>query len=136
MHNTLKGLITYEPYPSEVDWKEVFEFGSLPVLDTTPKDKDTDPFFFAHNLIKRFQGQKLGVLVPGQAFDVFGTRHGRGHGWYDRFLSVLPDAWVRIGVCKEENYTSTPLVRNTWDEPVHMLYIKEPAGTWRVQRVS
>ncbi len=136
MLSILDGLVAYEPYPSEADWKEISELRALSILDTVSKDKNTDPFSFAHDLAKKFQGKKLGVLVPGQAFDAFGTRHGRGHGWYDRFLSVLPDEWVRIGVCKEENYTSTPLVRNTWDEPVHMLYIKEPAGTWRVQKVN
>lgn len=39
------------------------------------------------------------VLVPGLAFDRFGWRLGRGHGFYDRFLGSLPDTVYSIGIC-------------------------------------
>ena len=39
------------------------------------------------------------VLVPGLAFDRMGWRLGRGQGFYDRFLSALPDTVHTIGIC-------------------------------------
>lgn len=38
------------------------------------------------------------VLVPGVVFDTSGRRLGRGAGWYDRGLDVMPTATVKVGV--------------------------------------
>lgn len=38
------------------------------------------------------------VVVPGLAFDSQGHRLGRGAGFYDRFLTLLPADVLRIGV--------------------------------------
>jgi len=38
------------------------------------------------------------ALVPGMAFDAAGRRLGRGRGYYDRFLSTIPQVH-KIGVC-------------------------------------
>ena len=38
------------------------------------------------------------VVVPGVAFDKKNIRLGRGHGYYDRFLSGLPDTTKTIGL--------------------------------------
>lgn len=38
------------------------------------------------------------AIVPGMAFDKQGHRIGRGKGYYDRFLSQIPNIY-KIGVC-------------------------------------
>lgn len=93
-------------------------------------DRANDPSAFALSLSEKLTGKRVAILIPGRRFDASGTRHGRGGGWYDRFLSKVPRAWVRVGILAEAEFSQEPLRRESWDEPMDYLLVKE-GGTWR-----
>ncbi|MCR4285426.1 MAG: hypothetical protein NUW00_00870 [Candidatus Kaiserbacteria bacterium] len=100
----------------------------------TPNDSRTDPIEWADTCIKFAKGRRMCVLVPGTAFDASGTRHGRGGGWYDRFLSHVPKDWLRIGVATPISFKSgSVLKRQSWDEPVdYVLVYNSELTSWDV----
>ena len=55
------------------------------------------------------------IVVPGMAFDKHGHRLGRGQGYYDRFLSRIPNIY-KIGVC-----FPFQLIDNVPSEPTDIL---------------
>lgn len=58
------------------------------------------------------------IFIPGQAFDFYGNRLGRGKGFYDRYLKAFKG--LKVGVCSGERFLSNPLpVDFKFDEPVH-----------------
>ena len=85
------------------------------------KDLDIEPVFFkgTTNMFPNEYGimEPVGpkyplldkielVIVPGLAFDVKGHRLGRGLGFYDRFLTKIPNAYT-IGIAFEEQVFET-----------------------------
>lgn len=106
-------IISYVPLRDEVDVRAFTS--TAPTYEIAP-DPDTDPVTVAQSISIRTS--PVAVLVPGQRFDASGTRHGRGGGWYDRFLAAVPASWVRIGFCTESQFSETPLLRQSWDQPV------------------
>jgi 5,10-methenyltetrahydrofolate synthetase len=127
----IEAFVAYHPLPDEPDFRHSPFFGDL---DKTyvflTQNKDNDPFALAENTRTSLLDKRVAILIPGTKFDARGTRHGRGNGWYDRFLSRVPQTWVRIGVAHQERVLSEPLVRAPWDEPVDWLLIDHGNNLW------
>jgi len=119
--------IAYEPRKDEPDWRSY----GLPerLASLVPRDPSSDPLSFADMVTQKHTTDSVCVLVPGTAFDAAGTRHGRGGGWYDRFLARVPKAWIRIGICDQEIFSSVPLQRMPWDEPMDFVLVRMPDGS-------
>ena len=58
------------------------------------------------------------VLVPMVAWDLTGTRLGRGGGFYDRLFGMLPPRTIRIGLAYDFQQLHD-LPRDPWDIPLH-----------------
>ncbi len=108
--------IWYRPFGAELDPASlpfVRERGLLPGF-VLPRSADADPALVLRNIV----AERAYLLIPGTKFDESGTRHGRGGGWYDRFLAMAPNSWVRLGVVGPGQWSDTKLVRQAWDQPM------------------
>lgn len=124
-------VIGYLPLGTEPDFNSFLSVHAINAsLTVVPQQQNADPEVFAHDFAEGMSSDVC-VFVPGTAFDSNGTRHGRGGGWYDRFFSIAPPTWIRIGVLDVSAFSKTSLVREAWDEPVDYLLISE-SGTWKV----
>jgi len=114
-------LVTYRPLADELSVEDSLPSGietSVLAANASP-----DPAQTAHELCRKAAGRRTAVILPGTSFDASGTRHGRGAGWYDRFLATAPREWVRIGVCTPRQFSVVPLVRKPWDQPMDYVFI-------------
>lgn len=114
-------VIGYEPLADEPSFEQF-----LPQAVESHKiapDLRLDPQAEADRLKELIGTGKAVMFIPGQEFDAAGTRHGRGGGWYDRFLKEVPAEWIRIGVCSPLQFSSTPLTRESWDEPMDFVCV-------------
>lgn len=117
--------ITYVPVGAEVDFHTLCTTKSTYEIQPDPACNPTVEVSRAMGLA---DDQPVAVLVPGRAFDATGTRHGKGAGWYDRFLSQTPPSWVRVGFCFDDQFASEPLVRESWDEPMDYVVVVPRGG--------
>ncbi len=125
--------IAYQPLVGEPDWHTAPLPPSL-LADTErlPHAGTQDAFTVADSYASANGERPAVLLIPGTAFDTKGTRHGRGGGWYDRFLSRVPEDWLRIGVTLSRNFTADTLLRNPWDEPMDLILIEHEKGIWNI----
>ena len=130
--------IVFDSLPNEVSYNGApLPPNIFKTTITVPRSKDTDPFQFAQMCIEKCEEQCVYVLVPGKKFDAYGTRHGRGGGWYDRFLSAVPRSWIRIGITKTSDFSETSLPHNTWDEKMDWVLVSDgKKKSWQVYKTT
>lgn len=130
------GAVLYIPTKGEVNYNDpLFPLEISKDNLIIPKDKNSDPFKWADNCIVKFKNDSVYVLIPGTRFDIYGTRHGRGAGWYDRFLSKVPSSWLRIGIADSTKFSQSKLIRQKWDKPVDWIIIQDNFS-WIVQKAQ
>src|SRR3989344_681366 len=121
-------FVSYTAMPDEVLFEPALWKNPPPKVFLVPNDYMVSPEDIAEKILEKTEGLWGAVFMPGQAFDEKGTRHGRGKGWYDRFLKQIPRGWLRVGVSTEKSFSSTDLVRKSWDEPVDWVLVKTNDG--------
>jgi 5-formyltetrahydrofolate cyclo-ligase len=60
------------------------------------------------------------VLIPGEIFDLHGSRIGKGGGYYDRWLARHP-AGSRVGICWDAQVHPGKLPQDAHDQPIEHL---------------
>lgn len=102
----------------------------LPITDTvhavSPR-ASLDPLKEALAAMDIVKEKPAAILIPGRQFDASGTRHGQGGGWYDRFLVRVPRAWLRVGFCFSHQFSSAPLLRESWDQAMDAIIVVDLA---------
>lgn len=113
------GMMEFYRLGVSPDALAVGDFG-IPTPDPS-RDQAVDP-------------KEIDLLVPpGVAFDPWGNRLGRGGGFFDRYLTRLPEATPRIGLAYEcQMVESVP--REDWDIPVRSVITERTV--YEVQRLE
>lgn len=122
-------FITYVPLRGEVDFSTPVPLPKGTVAYTIPPRASLDPLEEATRITSMIGTTPTAILIPGRRFDMSGTRHGQGGGWYDRFLAEAPRKWLRIGFCFEEQVSPTPLKRESWDQAMDYVVVVNRENT-------
>lgn len=116
--------ITYSALSDEVGTRYIP--CTFPLLEKViPPDHSIDPCAYAEKIKAEFMHQRGCVLIPGRKFDAYGGRRGRGKGWYDKFLSKVPETWIKIGICHAEQFSREKLKLEIWDERMDWVIVKK-----------
>lgn len=107
--------ITYVALPTEVAFRNIIPELPARTYEIAPSVA-LDPIQEALKARAVADDDETVVLIPGRAFDALGTRHGRGDGWYDRFLAHTPIEWTRIGFCFDDQFSEEALPLQPWDQ--------------------
>ncbi|MEK9160741.1 MAG: 5-formyltetrahydrofolate cyclo-ligase [Patescibacteria group bacterium] len=118
-------FVTYVPLKTEVPFLDYLSLPKEAPTHTVTPRASLNPEEEAKAVRVAFKDSPVAVFVPGRAFDALGTRHGRGGGWYDRFLGYLPKNWLRVGFCYPSQFSEAPLLRQPWDQPVDYVCVAE-----------
>jgi hypothetical protein len=121
-------VISYSAVSSEVGPLKVFPQLTGSVVYTIAPVRELDPAEEARAAQSAALGAPAVILIPGRRFDATGTRHGKGFGWYDRFLRIVPREWLRIGFCYSDQFSNEQLVRESWDEPMDYVCVVDKAS--------
>lgn len=122
-------VVGYSPMQDEPDYEAFLYANGFPSSDyLIPASKEILPQEIAHTLREKYASKSVVIFMPGRRFDTAGTRHGRGHGWYDRLLAEVPLEWLRVGVLSHELLSAEPLKREVWDQPVDVLLVADREG--------
>lgn len=133
MLENINNCITYRPIKGEIDPFDIPNLKNHLFEDIylLPTQSITSPVKIAQEVANRFGTRSVCILIPGTRFDRFGTRHGRGNGWFDRFLDAVPKEWIRIGITDLTHFSPISLIRKSWDQPVDWIICKQNSS-WEV----
>lgn len=136
---TTNFVITYKALSDEIEFSQTpcFEIIKNKPTFSVPQTHEVAPNNVAKQILDEFKHQKSDmdnvlIFLPGKQFDLYGTRNGRGFGWYDKLLSSLPIKWVRIGIAKNEQLSLRRIERQKWDQPIDWLIWEKPKGGWQI----
>jgi 5-formyltetrahydrofolate cyclo-ligase len=137
-------VLTYRPAAGEIDVDALLAdhrcavTRTLPAgqLTVHPADAPTEPHRFGYlqpvaGAPEVALGDIAVALVPGLAFDVWGTRLGHGQGHYDRLLPLLPAGVARVGVTPAAHVVAERLPAEAHD--VVMTHLATERGVHPVQ---